>query len=180
MTCIVAWAENNKICIGGDSAGVAGYDMQIRADEKVFKNGEMIFGFTSSFRMGQLLRFSLTLPKKKENQDDYDYMCTDFINSVRECFKNGGYLQKYTDGDEKGGTFLVAYKNRLFKVENDFQVGETINGFDSCGCGQDFALGVLFTLEKQELTTEQKLTKALEAAEFLSTGVASPFVLIGT
>ena len=71
MTCIVAWLEDEKICIGGDSAGVAVYNMQIRADEKVFKNGEMVFGFTSSFRMGQLLRFSLILPPKKENQDDY-------------------------------------------------------------------------------------------------------------
>ena len=181
MTCIVGMLDKqtDKVIIGGDSAGVADSNIYIRKDSKVFKNGEFIIGCTSSFRMIQLLRFSFT-PPEIGDKDIYEYMCTDFINTVRECFKNGGYLQKHTDGDEKGGTFLVAYKNRLFKVENDFQVCETINGFDSCGCGEDFALGVLFTLEKEELTTEQKLTKALEAAEFLSTGVSSPFVLIGT
>lgn len=181
MTCIVGMIDKNtdKVIIGGDSASVGDSNIYLRKDAKVFKNGEFVIGCTSSFRMIQLLRFSFH-PPEIGDKDIYEYMCTYFINTVRECFKNGGYLQKYTDGDEKGGTFLVAYKNRLFKVENDFQVGETICGFDSCGCGQDFALGVLFSLQKEELTTAQKLTKALEAAEYLSTGVASPFVLIGT
>jgi ATP-dependent protease HslVU (ClpYQ) peptidase subunit len=171
--------HTDKVIIGGDSASVSYSNIYIRKDSKVFKNGEFVIGCTSSFRMIQLLRFSFK-PTEIGDKDVYEYMCTDFINGVRKCFKTGGYLQKYTDGDEKGGTFLVAYKNRLFKVEDDFQVGETINGFDSCGCGQDFALGAMFALEKEELTTEQKLTKALEAAGFLSTGVRSPFVIIST
>ena len=37
MTCIAAIAEKGKVYIGGDSAGVAGLDLTIRADEKVFK-----------------------------------------------------------------------------------------------------------------------------------------------
>ena len=181
MTCIVGMLDKktDKVIIGGDSASVGDSNIYIRKDPKVFKNGEFIIGCTSSFRMIQLLRFSFK-PPKIEDKDIYEYMCTDFIDGVRECFKNGGYIQKYSDGDEKGGTFLIAHKNRLFRVEDDFQVGETINGFDSCGCGQDFALGALFALENEKLTTEQKLTKALQAAEFLSMGVASPFVLIST
>ena len=38
MTCIAGLVDSNgDIYIGGDSAGVAGYDLTIRADEKVFK-----------------------------------------------------------------------------------------------------------------------------------------------
>jgi ATP-dependent protease HslVU (ClpYQ) peptidase subunit len=62
MTCIVGMVENGKVYIGGDSAGVSGFDYHIREDQKVFQNGDMIFGFTSSFRMGQLLQYSLKIP----------------------------------------------------------------------------------------------------------------------
>ncbi|HZK68569.1 MAG TPA: hypothetical protein VFC36_03120, partial [Paludibacter sp.] len=121
MTCIVGMVDknSNRVIIGGDSASSGGSNVFIRKDPKVFKNGEFLIGCTTSFRMIQLLRFSLSLPEV--TKDIYEYMCTDFINEVRKCFKDGGYLQKYTNGDEKGGSFLVAYKNRLFKIEDDFQ-----------------------------------------------------------
>ena len=176
MTCIVGWVENDKICIGGDSAGVAGYDMQIRADEKVFKNGEMIFGFTSSFRMGQLLRFSLTLPKKKEEQDDYDYMCTDFINAVRTCLKSGGYA-KVKEGEESGGCFIVGFRNNLYNIEDDFQVGRTTKPYHAVGCGESFALGTCLAIEKTniKLSLKNKVKLALESAYEFSAGVRPPY-----
>jgi hypothetical protein len=181
MTCIVGLIDNkNKsVLIGGDSAAVSDSNIFIRKDAKVFKNCDFVIGCTSSFRMIQLLRYSFK-PPKVESKDVYEYMCTDFINAVRECFKEGGYLQKYTDGDERGGTFLVGYKNRLFKVENDFQVAENMNGIDACGCGQDFALGALYSLVKHNISTNDKILKALEAAEFLGNGVRRPFTLLGT
>jgi ATP-dependent protease HslVU (ClpYQ) peptidase subunit len=181
MTCIVGIVDkkSKKVIIGGDSASSAGSNIYIRKDVKVFRNRDFIIGCTTSFRMIQLLRFSFKPPEIK-NKDIYEYMCTDFINSVRDCFKKGGYIQTYSDGDEKGGTFLVAYKDRLFKIENDFQVGENINGIDACGSGQNFALGALFSLTNYKLSAEEKIIKALEAAEFLSMGVSRPFVLINT
>ena len=181
MTCIVGYLDKKtkKVTIGGDSAGVAGLDITIRKDKKVFKVGDFIIGCTSSFRMIQLLRFSFKPPEIK-SKNIYEYMCTDFINAVRECFKDGGYLQKYSDGDEKGGTFLVAYKNRLFRIENDFQVAESLNGIDAVGCGANYALGSLYILTKQNLTPKEKVLKSLETASFFSAGVRKPFVIYGT
>ena len=181
MTCIVGYLDKKtkKVTIGGDSAGVAGLDITIRKDEKVFKVGDFIIGCTSSFRMIQLLRFSFK-PPEINSKNIYEYMCTDFINAVRECFKNGGYLQRYSDGDEKGGTFLVAYKNRLFRIESDFQVAESLNGIDAVGCGADYALGSLHILTKQNLTPKEKVLKSLETASFFSAGVSKPFVINGT
>ena len=43
MTCIVGYRDDNNVYIAGDSAGVAGYSLQIRADEKVFRNKDFIF-----------------------------------------------------------------------------------------------------------------------------------------
>lgn len=168
-----------RVVIGGDSASSNGSNIFIRKDPKVFKNGEFIFGCTTSFRMIQLLRFSFKPPEIK-HKDIYEYMCTDFINEVRECFKNGGYLQKYTDGDEKGGSFLVGYKNRLFSIGDDFQVGENLNGMDACGCGKDFALGALLALRNTDTQINKRVTIAIGAAEFLSEGISKPFVLVST
>lgn len=178
MTCIVGYRDNKtkKVIIGGDSASSGGSNIFIRKDSKVFKNGDFVLGCTSSFRMIQLLRFSFT-PPDINSKEIYEYMCTDFINAVRLVFKEGGYLQKYEDGDEKGGFFLVAHKDRLFRIEADFQVGENLNGIDAVGCGADFALGALYTINNQDVSAEYKVKKALESAEFLSTGVCRPFIL---
>ena len=68
MTCIVGYLDKKtkKVTIGGDSAGVAGLDITIRKDEKVFKVDNFIIGCTSSFRMIQLLRFSFKPPEIKQ------------------------------------------------------------------------------------------------------------------
>jgi hypothetical protein len=181
MTCIVGYVDRKQktVTIGGDSCGIGGGEMVIRKDVKVFKNSDFVFGCTGSFRMIQLLRFSFK-PPEIGAKDIYEYMCTDFINAIRECFKIGGYQQKFADGDEKGGTFLVAYKDRLFQVEDDFQVGENLVGYDSVGRGAKFALGALFAISENTVSIKGKVLVALEAASFLSEGVRGPFVLLTT
>jgi hypothetical protein len=177
MTCIVGMIDNGKVTIGADSAGVSGLDITIRKDPKVFINGEFVIGCTSSFRMIQLLQFSLTVPKQTAEQDDFEFMCTTFIDSVRKCFKKGGYLQKYTDGDDKGGSFLVGYNGRLYRIDDDFQVGESMNDYDSVGCGEEYAKGSLCTTEDMELSITERIEKALYVASQKSGGVSPPFIL---
>jgi ATP-dependent protease HslVU (ClpYQ) peptidase subunit len=178
MTCIVGWTDGKgNICIGGDSAGVAGLNMAIRADEKVFRNGEMLFGFTSSFRMGQLLRFSLEIPSRTEKQDSYDYMCTDFIDAVRKCLKDGGYA-KVDNGVDEGGCFIVGYRGQLYVIESDFQVGKPVEPFDAVGCGESFAKGVSWALKSSEIPIKAKVEKSLEAAHRFSAGVRPPYVIL--
>lgn len=177
MTCIVGFLdkENDVVIMGADSAGVAGSLIMARKDTKLFKNGDFVIGCTSSFRMIQLLRFSFK-PPVINDKDIYEYMCTDFINEVRKCFTDGGYIQKQKDGDEKGGTFLVAYKNRLFQIDEDFQVGENIDGFASVGCGVEYALGAIYSTDMNEVSPEKIVLRALKAAEHFSTGVCRPFI----
>src|SRR5690242_15173484 len=85
MTCIVGLvAADGRVHLGGDSAGIAGYDLTVRKDPKVFRVGEFAVGFTSSFRMGQLLRFAFTPPPIEGDLDAY--MVTTFVNALRDCF----------------------------------------------------------------------------------------------
>ena len=178
MTCIIGYVSNKKVYIAADSAGVAGLSILIRKDPKVFKKGEFLIGFTTSFRMGQLLMSSKFKPgKQKKSESDYHFMITTFVDSVIKCFKDGGFLTKHNEVLE-GGSFLVAYKNRLYEIGDDFQVGEVEDKFNAVGCGADIAKGAMFVLENGTLTPEEKLKAALSAAERFSAGVSSPFTVL--
>jgi ATP-dependent protease HslVU (ClpYQ) peptidase subunit len=174
MTCIVGVIEKGKVFIGADSAGVSGLDISIRKDPKVFKVGEFVIGCTSSFRMIQLLRFSFN-PPKRHDEDVYQYMCTGFVNALRQCFKDGGFME-VNSSVESGGCFLVGYQGRLFLIYDDFQVAENDCEFGSIGCGADFAKGALKALGNKT-AAKDRITKALEIATYFSGGVRPPFVV---
>lgn len=174
MTCIVGLIANDTIYMGADSAGVAGSSLQVRADQKVFVKGEFIMGFTTSFRMGQLLRYKLQIPNYQKGIDIFEYMVTSFIEAVRICLRDGGFAEKKEE-KEKAGTFLVGFQGRLFRIENDYQVCETLLPYNATGCGEDIALGVLFA--NGHLKPEERILQALEAAEQFSSGVRRPFII---
>ena len=87
MTCIVGLVHGDSVYLGGDSAGVDWYSLTVRADPKVFVNRGFAMGFTTSFRMGQLLRFKFVPPPVPEGKDPYEYMVTDFVEGVRTCLR---------------------------------------------------------------------------------------------
>src|ERR1044072_2223780 len=125
VTCIVGIAEGGNVFIGGDSAGVAGYSLKTRADTKVFtKPGGWVFGFTSSFRMGQLLHHVFEPPAHDTGTDLEQYLVGPWVDALRQCLKDGGYASKDSEV-ERGGTFLFGVNGRLFRVESDYQVAET-------------------------------------------------------
>ena len=175
MTCVVALREQGIVYMGCDSAGVGGwYSRANRVDPKIYRVGGMLIGFTTSFRMGQLLGYSLSLPHHHADVPVEKYMATAFINAVRDCLKAGGWAEKEKD-QEKGGTFLVAYRGRIFQVQSDYQVGECEEPFDAVGCGQELALGSLYTSAKAKLAPRARVELALQAAAQFSAGVYGPF-----
>lgn len=184
MTCIAGIVKNGIVYIGGDSAGIAGDSLRHRKDEKVFllKNNidNMAFGFTTSFRMGQLLRYGFKAPDHPKSMNDMEYLCTLFIDAVRNRFKNGGWLERRNDM-ECGGTFLMGYRGKLYYIGSDFQVGETNNSFDSVGSGREVAIGALHILSSiDSFTVEDKIIKSLEAAEQYNSAVSGPFKIVNT
>ncbi len=175
MTCIVGLVAKERVWIGADSAGVAGLHLVVRRDQKVFEVGEFLIGFTSSFRMGQLLQFNLSPPLVPENIDLYEYMVVHFVEKVRQTLKSGGFA-KVEDSVESGGCFLVGFRGRLFKIDEDFQVGESRHAFDADGCGGSYALGALAATQ-EETDPKKRILTALGVAETFSAGVRGPFVV---
>jgi hypothetical protein len=192
MTAVVGIvAQSRTVYMGADSAGVGGWDLTIRRDPKIFKVGPFLIGFTTSFRMGQLLQYGLPY-RTDENPADQSwaglarsdpmrFMCTQFVPDARKVLRDGGWSKEHDKQDE-GGQFLVGFNGHLFRVESDFQVGESSAGFDAVGCGGQVACGSLHTSGKMvpEINTQKRLTFALEAAESLSAGVRGPFVIDST
>lgn len=177
MTCIVGFAAGQSVFIGGDSAGVSNFDLRLRQDEKVFAKDGMVFGFTSSFRMGQILRYSFDIPYHDPRKDDFNYLCTDFVDALIKCFKDKGYARIDSNG-VSGGVFLVGYKGNLYSVESDFQVTKVRHNYDACGCGDNYALGALRAIEDTEMEPQKRVELALAAAEYFSAGVRSPFTVV--
>jgi ATP-dependent protease HslVU (ClpYQ) peptidase subunit len=188
MTAIVGLVEDGKVWLGGDSAAVADSFTMSRKDPKVFRNGEFIFGFTSSFRMGDLLQHSLQIPEPHEDGYTREYMCTDFIDEVRACFMAGG-VAGLEGSVESGGNFLVGVADKLYEISDDYQVGEYINDFICIGCGDNHAMGALYAIQQVAgditrknlvLTPKDKIQLALEAAAEFSGWVKEPFHIIHT
>jgi ATP-dependent protease HslVU (ClpYQ) peptidase subunit len=177
MTCIVGLAQDGKVYIGGDSAGIGGWNLTIRKDKKVFRNGDFLIGGTTSFRMLQLLHHAFVPPVYDPAVDIEKFMTTTFIDAIRECFKAGGYATKNSE-QESGGQFLVGFRGRLFNIQNDYQVQEALDGYDAIGCGLEVALGSLHAAldpYKEAEYPRRHIMMALEAAEHHNAGVRGPF-----
>ena len=85
-----------NIVLGGDSAGSAGPELRIRADPKVFLVGGYAIGFTTSFRMGQILRFGLELPEPPaaSNTEEIErFLVTTFVPTVRQAYADHGFAK---------------------------------------------------------------------------------------
>lgn len=171
MTCIVALESNGKVYMGGDSAAVGNYDLQTVVNPKVFVREDFIIGYTTSFRMGQLLQYDMEIPLN-EGEDDLKFLVSRVITAVRLCFKDGGYTT-ITNNNEVGGSFLLGYRGKLYSIASDFQVTRFSDGFAAVGCGESFALGALGVLDKSK--PEEAILKSLEISGKFSAGVRGPY-----
>lgn len=196
MTCIVGIEAEGRVVIAGDSAGSDGYSRTVRADEKVFTLRprsttthpfavEFGFGFTTSFRMGQALRYRFEPPAFSRNRSNPDvlasrldrYMAVDFVDAVRICLKAAGFA-KTDNGVESGGTFLVGALGRLYTVYDDYQVARAACGYAAVGSGAQVALGALHASQNQAVGPEWRIEAALTAAAEHTAFVAPPFVVV--
>lgn len=193
MTCIVGIRHSSGVLLAGDSVGVnGGGAAQMRRDPKVFQlNRHVAIGYTSSFRMGQLLRFNLSLPAivdavgDKRSDDAFEWAVKEFIPACRTALKDGGYAT-VNNTAEYGGYFLLAVRDRLFEVQSDYQVAEPTPAYVATGSGEEIALGALHVLvgpDSEPLTktkAKEFATKALNAAVFHSAYVRPPFEYVET
>lgn len=180
MTCIVGIKVGKNIYIGGDSIGVGGYNYSIRKDSKVFKKDNMIFGYTSSFRMGNLIQYKLQVPEHPIEMSSMEYLCTLFMDSLMECFEDASFTE-VKDNVSSGGQFLLGYRDELYTIYADFQVEILYDKYTACGSGQEYALGALSAMESlgsETLKPSERIVRAITAAEKHCTTVKGPVNIV--
>lgn len=195
MTLIIGLKHNGKVYMGADSAGVADNHIVRRKDSKLFKLGDFLIGCTTSFRMIQIIQFSFKPPKfidirdVEDNanigKDIFEYLCTDFIDALRDTFKDKGFGSFAGKEGDEGGTFLLAYRDRLFEIDSDFQVGENTDNYNAVGSGLYHAFGALHALtgkpnEIYKDTPKEVVEAALSASCQHCTTVSRPFYFENT
>jgi ATP-dependent protease HslVU (ClpYQ) peptidase subunit len=187
MTCIVGLEHDGKVWMGGDAAASdsEGNDIRRYASPKVFAvtrgTEPFLMGFTHSFRMGQILQFSLTPPTCGRHRDPFEYMVNDFADALREVYKTKGFLSSDDEGTERGGTFLVGFRGSLYIMESDFHVAQPDIGklgcaFHAVGCGDNPALGSLYSTQRRG--PENRCYTALAAAAVFCSAVRAPFTVL--
>lgn len=190
MTCIVAVTDGQTVVLGGDSAGTRGQELRLRADPKVFRVGGYAIGFTTSFRMGQILRYGTDLPEPPPAVEPGKldrFMVAELIPALRQSYADHGFAKTARfpssaspavteEGQEIGGLFLLDVAGQIFEVGNDYQVGRPAVPYSAIGAGSLVALGALHALESHKnLSLQERATLALEASEAYSTSVRRPF-----
>jgi ATP-dependent protease HslVU (ClpYQ) peptidase subunit len=178
VTCIVGVAEAGRVWIGGDSSACSGYSTRPTALRKVFRvdttaRETLLIGYCGSFRMGQLLQYSLDLTAPRKG-DALEYLVTVVMERVRVLFRDAGFAT-VSNNQESGGLFLLGYEGGLYRVCSDYQVNPMLDGYDAIGCGDESALGALHALRNMD--PQDRLVRALQTAEHFSGSVCAPFVV---
>jgi len=193
MTCVVGIADKGKVWMGADSAAISGYDDICTSVKKVFKKNGFIIGYTTSFRMGQILEnhidYEMLEEKSKEYNNDLNFLIVEFIQYAREALKIHGYTN-IDSNTETGGQFMLGWNGKLYLIHNDFQVLPLGNDehitMHAIGCGADYALGALNAAYNFVLLSDNRLRKtygdpeiligmALSVSSSYSCGVHEPF-----
>jgi ATP-dependent protease HslVU (ClpYQ) peptidase subunit len=172
MTCIVGIETAEGVYIGADSMASNGWSQAQTLLPKVFQTGPFLIGYTSSFRMGQILQYKLKVRDQTCDETVDEYLVCSVIEAVRDILKTFGYA-KVSDNEETGGQFLLGYRKQLRYVGSDFQINHSASGINAVGCGADYALGAM--VATPQLKPRNRLKNALEIASTLSSGVCPPF-----
>lgn len=179
MTCIIAYVEGGKVYMGGDSAGSSEEFTSNRVQPKVFVNGEFCFGYTGSFRLGQIMEHCFDpsdLPKRGE--DVMKYMVRKFVPDLKMAFDLNDW--PFHDDEKKVLGILVGVRGHLYEIEYDYQVGEWDLPYFAIGSGAPYAMGAMHALHPSILPATDKINLSLEAAKSFDPSVSGPFKIVVT
>lgn len=174
MTCIIALRdkETNTVYLAGDKLGSNGSTKAVYKDPKVFQVGHFYFGYTTSFYMGQLLKYSWKQPCKTMHQDEDEYIYRDVVQSLKKVFSDNNFGQNQNGHEPDFGCFIMVYKGRIFKVQDNMSLLE-VEDFVSVGCGEYYATGsVLALTQHTEMNIPDILTETMKIVSENSCGVS--------
>lgn len=178
-TCIVALVTKDAVVhVAADTLGSNCYSGAPYRTSKLITwdtpYGCCVGGYTSSYRMGQILQHNVEIPGHGHPRMDLDkWVYTALVPTLRKTLKDHGFSW-VSENKEFTGTFLFGLAGRLFRWQGDNSVLEPLHPYHAVGCGDHLALGAMYATQETRHTVTERLTIALAAACMFSPGVGAP------
>jgi 20S proteasome alpha/beta subunit len=168
VTCVVGLIGKKGVLLAGDSQSSTEWIYRYDTGTKVFKLSPVLaIAYCGSGRFGQILQFHLrdSLDDPPLQHDLRYWVVRNFIPYLRGETEAHGHLHIHHNVEEFGpSAFLLAARDRLFSIENDFSVNENIRPFEALGSGGETAMGALTAeADKTDIGDEPIADSKLEA-----------------
>jgi hypothetical protein len=178
MTCVVGFVTKDCAYMGSDSCAMSPPFLRFAFNHpKIITLGDMLIGYTGSFRIHHLLAHSFDKPPCDPGYDAEAYLPSLFIPELRKCFRKGGFLKRENSVESFNDPLLVAFQGRLFEIGDDLSLIEPRLPYYAIGCGTELALGALHAIYNPDGGFDPKnlLEAGLKSAAAFSAGVMEPF-----
>ena len=157
MTILVGISDGKNVYIGADRAASDGDTIVTMYRPKVSINNKWIFAYAGSVGTGQLLEF-VNFPAIDRKADVYKILRLDIVKQLKTLIAEQG-----DDDDDNSAEFLVGANGKLFEFSSsDWGVVEMSE--TAAGSGNSIALGSLYTTYTLDMSIEDRIKYALEAA----------------
>ena len=188
MTCIIGFIDktNGMTYMGCDSCISTGSTKAIMNEgkKKVFKLKDVnnaILGFSGDVRDMNILEYATGLIDKRDEPDiDEEYVVTKFVPNLINIIEKNDRCRTSNGQKEMESYFLLAYKEKMWRISSDYSVTSFSDDYDAIGSGTYHALGSMATTEGLGMTPVRRIHKALQVASKFVPSVAPPFHIINT
>lgn len=144
MTCIVAMEFRGHVYMASDTLGSDSVSKVTLTQPKVFVKDGILFGYTASFRFGQILEHCLpTLNPPTEDHLVYAWLVREFVPLVRDALKEHGYLND-KNAEEQEGYCLLGIGPHIWTLQGNFSVIRHTIGYAAVG-SRIYAMASIFT-----------------------------------
>ena len=182
MTCIAAYKDHTGAIWVGSDMLASSIDQSVSRFEtampKVFHLGQFTIGYAGCFRFGQIMQYQWTPPDPDPRLDDLCYMSSVVAESLSDHLEAHDMLKDSHVLD--GGEALIAYKDSIYLVQDDFSVITVQRPFLAIGSGSDSAMGAMFAYSSvcDDDNGSEAVGIALRAAGHFSGVCGSEFVIL--
>lgn len=161
MTCIMAVETcDDNVVLAGDYLGSNGFTKAIFSGSKIFKHSNMMFGYTSTFRFGQIIECVLddnSLYPPVDKADTYSWLVRNFVPKLKATLKEEDYTS--------GGNAILVINAQVWELQPDFSVLRAESGVNAVGSGEYHAISSLLT--QIHAVNGGKLPTTEQAKEFI-------------
>jgi len=175
MTCIIGMVEKGIVYMGADSLGSNGWTKDVFSTPKLFTKEDMLIGYTTSYRFGQLLQYDWSVPERSSKiESDTEYLVKEIVKSIRNLLGSSG-AKHVKDSIDEGGNCLIGYRGHIYELQPDFSILTAASDVMVVGSGEQIAMGAMHALDIME--PKKRIKKALDITSELVTSVGGPYLI---